>query len=131
MNENKIYDIWNNKKKNISENNIHFKEKDIWWCKLGKNIGQEQNGVGQNFSRPVIIFRKLDNKTCIILPLTTKEHVGSWFFELVNYDNKKSWVLLNQIRLVSSRRLYLYVGNVSNNNFDNIKELLTSLLKLN
>jgi mRNA interferase MazF len=125
-----IYDQWNNKKKNITQNNILFRERDIWWCKLGKNIGQEQDGVGENFSRPVIVLRRLDDGTCIVLPLTTKENKGSWFFELSKYEGKKSWVMLNQIRLISVDRLYLYINYVDINEFNKIKKHLASLLKL-
>lgn len=129
--ENKnIYDLWNEKKKNIKTVNILFRERDIWWCKLGKNIGQEQDGSGNNFSRPVLILKKLDSKTCIILPITTQENIGSWFFELNNINNKKNWVILNQIRLISVNRLYDYVGYINQENFAKIKKQLTSLLEL-
>lgn len=129
--ENKnIYDIWNNQKKNIKHNDILFVEKDIWWCRLGKNIGQEQDGTGENFSRPVLILRKLDSKTCIVLPLTTQENIGSWFYELSQPGGKKSWVMLNQIRLVSTNRLYLYLYHLDFDNFNKIKKQLVLLLKL-
>ena len=128
-NEN-IYDIWNDQKKNIKYKDILFREKDIQWCKLGKNIGQEQDGSGKNFSRPVLILRKLDSKTCIVLPLTTQESTGSWFYELAQEENKKSWVMLNQIRIVSSGRLYFYLYHLDIDNFIKIKKQLASLLKL-
>jgi mRNA interferase MazF len=129
--ENKyIYDSWNEKKKNIKTVNILFRERDIWWCKLGKNIGQEQDGSGDNFSRPVLILKKLDSKTCIILPITTQENTGSWFFELNNINNKKNWAILNQIRLISVNRLYYYIGYINQEDFIKIKKQLTSLLEL-
>lgn len=130
MQNKNIYDEWNDKKKNIKQNDIFFRERDVWWCKLGKNIGQEQDGVGDNFSRPVIILRRLDDRTCIVLPLTTKENIGSWFVELVKYEGKKSWVMLNQIRLISTDRLYLYINYINIDEFNKIKKQLASLLKL-
>jgi mRNA interferase MazF len=129
--ENKnIYDQWNDKKKNIKDTDILIRERDIWWCKIGKNIGQEQDGVGDNFSRPVLILKRLDSKTCIILPLTTKENIGLWFFELNNINNKKNWVILNQIRLISVSRLYYYIGYIDIEDFTKIKKQLISLLEL-
>lgn len=130
MENTNIYDKWNNKKKNIKDIDILVRERDIWWCKIGKNIGQEQDGVGDNFSRPVLILKKLDSKTCIVLPLTTKENVGSWFYELYDVNNGKTWVMLNQIRLISVNRLYYYLYSLDIENFNKIKERLASLLKL-
>lgn len=129
--ENKnIYDIWNDQKKHIKQNYIKCRERDIWWCKLGKNVGQEQDGVGKNFSRPVLILRKLDDRTCIILPLTTKENTGSWFVELSKFEGKKSWIMLNQIRLISVDRLYFYISYIGISDFNKTKKHLASLLRL-
>ena len=125
-----LYDKWNEKKKAIKEVDVLIRERDIWWCKIGKNVGQEQDGVGDNFSRPIIILKKLDSKTCIILPLTTQENIGSWFYELENVNNKKAWVMLNQIKLISVNRLYYYIGYVKKEDFIKIKKKLISLLDL-
>jgi mRNA interferase MazF len=125
-----IYDKWNEKKKALRETDIVVRERDIWWCKIGKNVGQEQDGVGENFSRPVLILKKLDSKTCIILPLTTQENMGSWFYELGNINNKRAWVILNQIKLISIYRLYYYIGYIQIEDFAKIKKKLISLLDL-
>ncbi len=125
-----IYDEWNEKKKAIKDMDILVRERDIWWCKIGKNIGQEQDGVGDNFSRPVLILKKLDSKTCIILPLTTQKNSGSWFYELNNINNKKNWIMLNQIRLISINRFYYYIGYINIGDFAKIKKQLISLLEL-
>lgn len=39
----KDFDGWNEKKKKIGEDvcNIYFKEREIWWCSIGINIGYE------------------------------------------------------------------------------------------
>ena len=36
-----------------------FKEKEIWWCNLGQNIGDEENGKGEFFMRPVWLSKNL------------------------------------------------------------------------
>ncbi len=125
-----IYDKWNEKKKALKDVDILIRERDIWWCKIGKNVGQEQDGVGDNFSRPVLVLKKLDSKTCIILPLTTQENMGSWFYELGDVNHKKAWVILNQIKLISVNRLYFYIGYVEIQDFIKIKKNLISLLDL-
>jgi mRNA interferase MazF len=40
-------------------------EYDAWrffYMKMGKNLGFEQNGKGENFVRPVIILKKFNKK---------------------------------------------------------------------
>ena len=54
-------------------NKIFFHEREIWWCSLGKNIGFEQNGKGEKFTRPVIVIKRLSLDTCLVLPLTTSK----------------------------------------------------------
>ncbi len=36
-----------------------IKEGEIWWAALGENVGVEINGKHKDYSRPVIVFRKL------------------------------------------------------------------------
>ena len=33
------------------------KEKEVWMCNLGRNIGYEENGKGSDFLRPVLILK--------------------------------------------------------------------------
>ena len=46
----KIFDVWNEDKKYINQHNqnILFREGEIWWIKLGINVGIEQNGNTAN-----------------------------------------------------------------------------------
>ncbi len=80
MNQNgkKDFDGWIKIKKEI-----HFKgsirtikEGEIWWCKIGENVGKEICGKGKDFLRPVLIVRKLNKYSFIGIPLTSKEHEG-------------------------------------------------------
>ncbi len=57
----KDFDRWNNQKKVIQQLNnqgILFSEREVWWCALGENIGDEENGKNELFERPVLIIRK-------------------------------------------------------------------------
>ena len=75
------YDIWNEQKKRISQTskNLSFKEREVWWCALGLNIGKESYGKGNAFRRPVLILKKLSSETSIVLPITSQKKTGSWF----------------------------------------------------
>jgi len=49
---NKDFNFWNDQKKltnDLDPSNIYFKEREIWWCHLGANVGQEQDGKGVRF----------------------------------------------------------------------------------
>ena len=52
------FDIWNEVKKlthardDIAE--IFFYEREVWWCRLGANVGFEQDGKGEHFQRPIL-----------------------------------------------------------------------------
>ena len=57
---NKEYNKWNEIKKQlaIKEKNLDFKNREIFWMKVGQNIGFETDGKGEEFLRPVLILRK-------------------------------------------------------------------------
>ena len=81
----KEFDKWNNRKKVIDEKDmkdIFFREKEVWWCHLGLNVGYEQDGKHEEFKRPVLIFKKFNAETFWALPLTTKNKKGKYYFKL-------------------------------------------------
>lgn len=55
--ENK-YEKWHNLKSNINalDTRPEFHQRDIWFCHLGLNIGDEQNGSEEGYIRPVVII---------------------------------------------------------------------------
>ncbi|DAB39142.1 MAG TPA: toxin-antitoxin system protein, partial [Sulfuricurvum kujiense] len=57
----KKFDEWNEVKKDTDYNTriIGIKPREIFWAKIGENVGYEQNGKGDNFARPVLIIKKL------------------------------------------------------------------------
>ena len=62
----KNFDKWNSIKKALDSKDdrkiFYPKPREVWVCAIGKNIGVEQNGAGNNFSRPVLIVNKFNNK---------------------------------------------------------------------
>ena len=71
------FDIWNDVKKKIQDKKDAKqkfpKEREVWMSSLGKNIGYEQNGSGDQFSRPVLIIKKFNNQMFWAIPLSTKQ----------------------------------------------------------
>lgn len=133
LEKSKQYDDWNEKKKLIEQDRrfrrLYFKESDIWWCSLGKNIGTESFGKGENFRRPIIILKKLSAEMCIALPITTQRKEGSWFVE-ISFQGEKRWVLLHQIRMVHVKRFQRHMAEITSEDMFLVKEKLKTLLEL-
>lgn len=127
------FNNWNVRKQEIQfserTKNIHFKEGEIWWCSVGQNIGSESFGKGEEFRRPILIFRKLSADLCIALPMTSKEKKdGSWFID-ITFQNEKSWVLLYQIRTFNKKRFQRKIGELDGKDFSRVKQKLEKLLE--
>jgi len=61
----KNFDTWNNHKKLINKQRAapFYKEREVWWCALGVNVGFEQDGTGKNFDRPVLVLKGFNRET--------------------------------------------------------------------
>ena len=52
---------------------LYFREGEIWWVRLGHNIGYEADGKSREFTRPVIILKKYNQYSFLELPLPFKQ----------------------------------------------------------
>jgi len=104
----------------------HVNERDVWWVSLGENIGFEMNGKSKDFTRPVIIFKKLSQGFYFVIPLTTKIKKGSWYvhFRLKTQDQ---FACLHQARAVDYRRLHSRLGRLDDEDFNKVVAGFTSL----
>jgi mRNA-degrading endonuclease toxin of MazEF toxin-antitoxin module len=123
----KLFDSWNKNKKYIDQlnQNILFHEGEIWWIQLGINVGIEQNGKGDNFSRPVLILKKYNRSHCLVVPLTTKKPLKQFSFHLdssLGFLKKESWIVFSQIRVIDSKRFFERMGRLPNFVFERIKK---------
>lgn len=111
------------------EKNIFFREKEIWWAALGKNIGYEMDGKHEYFSRPVLVLKKYSGGMCFIVPLTTKvkgiDLPYQYVFEVNGIKNAAN---LSQGRAISCRRLLYKIDGVNINVFNEIMEKFIALL---
>ncbi len=95
-----------------------FRQGEIWWCNIGMNIGEEAFGKGDNFTRPVLIFRKLTGNSFLGIPLTTKRKQGTWYVDIGNGRR----AMLNQARILDRKRLVDCVGMISVADFRRTKD---------
>jgi len=124
----KDFDTWNIKKKILHKDVAYpfFHEREVWWCFLGANIGFEQDGSSE-FVRPILVFKKFNNKVFWALPLSTKVKEGK-FYSPVNLEDAIPRVaILSQLRLMDAKRLRDKVGMVSEQNYGIIQKALVHL----
>ncbi len=124
------YDNWNHKKQEIKSSQnpiVYFKEREIWWCSVGLNIGFEENGKGELFNRPVLILRKYGPYTFIGVPISNTTKAGSFYFRL-NTRNVSGTCLLTHIRLFDSKRLTQKIETMQISDFFKIKKSIKDLL---
>lgn len=128
----KDFDSWNKLKKKIdTEENTpdRFpKEGEVWMSSLGKNIGYEQNGSGDNFSRPILIIKKFNNHMFWVIPLSTKQKEFDFYFNYTDPNNQKVSAILAQMKLLSVKRLKRKLYDIPNELFDEMKQKIKSFL---
>lgn len=124
------YDNWNEVKQLTQKTNkkVFFKERDIFWSKIGENIGYEQNGKGDKFQRPVLVVRKYSNDMFLGIPLSTTLREGSFFYQFNFLEDQISTALLVQAKLFSSKRFIKKIGKINNTNFIELKAKLKCLI---
>lgn len=125
------FDNWNGIKKKLQENSKDrfFHERDVFYCKLGRNIGSEQNGQGEEFIRPVIILRKFSKKLFLGIPTTTQSNKGIYYHRFLLNKDVVDYAILSQIRLIDAKRLCNRIGKVPKTDFEAIKEKTISLIR--
>jgi hypothetical protein len=122
------FDKWNELKKKLCNNKVlKFKERDIWFLHMGKNIGYEQNGKGEEFLRPVLVLRKFSNRYFLGVPLTSKEKKGSYFFNFY-HKGKLQTALLNQTKVFDIKRVKYSKGLIGEDTFNKLVEAYKNLI---
>ncbi|MCX6786747.1 MAG: type II toxin-antitoxin system PemK/MazF family toxin [Candidatus Kaiserbacteria bacterium] len=105
-----------------------FHEREVWWCMLGANGGFEIDGSGSGFARPVVIIKKFNLDTCIVVPLTGKIKNGKFYFKVGVVDDREASAVLSQLRLVDRKRLTKKIETMPKTLF---KELLAAIVQIN
>ncbi len=77
------------------------------------------------FERPVLVLKKFNKEMAFVLPMTSIEKDGKYYFNL----NKDSSVILSQGGLVSSKRFLRRIRKIGNKTFEEIKNRFFGILK--
>lgn len=88
-------------------------------------MGFEQDGSGENYLRPVIVFKKFNNEVFLGVPLTRSSKRSRHYFPL---NAGGSTAILSQIRLFDGKRLKYKIGMLSEPEFKELKEKFRRLI---
>jgi mRNA-degrading endonuclease toxin of MazEF toxin-antitoxin module len=120
------FDKWNEIKKttHTNERKLGIKPREIFWAKIGQNIGSEEYGKDENFARPVIIVRKLTGDLFIGVPLTSTIKNNDYFHSF-HYNNKINGLIENsamilQVKVFSIKRLMNKIGMIQKDDFEQV-----------
>src|SRR3989344_4691630 len=129
----KDFDNWN-----IIKQRLHSREgaplffpkaREVWMCSIGRNIGFEQNGGGENFSRPVLVVKKFNNQMFWTAPLSTKQKQFDFYYNFTDLNKMPASVILAQLKLTSIKRFLRKIYEFPEDNFNEVYELLILFLK--
>lgn len=132
MDEKIDFNRWNFQKKALNEHNEILRsypyEKEVRFCFLGKNIGNEQNGGDDDFSRPVLIIKKFNNSMFWVLPLSTKQKDLDFYYNFTDPFNHRVSVVLAQLRFISIKRVGRRMYRIPDSDFGHITSKLRGFL---
>ena len=111
------YDKWNEIKKEtqLNRRKLGIKQRDIFWAKIGLNIGNEEYGKGKDFVRPLIIIRQLTHDLFIGVPTTTSTKENSDYFHNIKYIDKTNQDI-NSSAMILQQKVYSKKRLLSNKN---------------
>ncbi len=127
----KDFDKWNGVKKCIDINarveKLFFYEKELWWANMGINIGDEENGKGDDSIRAVLILKKHNERCFLSIAISTINKDNKYNFTF-NVNNKYVSAITSQIKLMDSKRLIKRIGVIKGSDF---QELIQATVAVN
>ena len=125
----KDFDGWNEvKKKTSAEQPRLYTVREIWWCRLGVNVGTEQDGSGEKFLRPVVIMRGFGPDACLVIPLTTSAREHALRIPIGLVAGLQARANLSQTRVIDTRRLVEKVGFLEKDVFLTLRKAAKDML---
>ncbi len=114
----KPFDEWNTLKKELHNrgDGPRVKQREIWWCSLGVNIGSEIDGKNGSQERPVLVLKKLSQTMVYVLPVTSKVK-DVYYHKEISGGVSPQAVVINQGRAVDTRRFLRRVHILPKNEF--------------
>ena len=132
------FDKWNEEKQKLNKldyDNFYVNARDIYFTKMGINIGFEENWKSE-FLRPVLVLKKVWN-LFFTVALTSKWKDNNFYYHKINNlilsekNNKyinSSYCILSQVKVMDKKRFTQNIWAISEGDFKNIQKKLKILL---
>jgi mRNA interferase MazF len=125
----KRFGAWNKLKYKIHFDNSPprgYKERDVWWLSMGHNVGAEEDGKGDNFSRPIIVIKGFNKHLLWGIPISTADKTGIYYHKVM-VNGEPRVAILSQLKAYSTKRLINKVGVIDVKSFEVLKKRLLGL----
>lgn len=94
---------------------------------MGINIGDEENGKGEHFKRPALVYKKLGRNLFLGIPLNSVPKGESLFYCRIKTDATINTSLVSHIKCMDSKRLNQKMCRVSSEGYEKIKQAIRKL----
>jgi mRNA interferase MazF len=122
---------WSLVKKEISKKKqweFYINEREVWFVRLWENIWFEQSWKWKEFRRPVLVLKRAWT-TFFCLPLTKWWKDNKFYHKIKSIDFwMDSKVILSQWKVLDKKRFFQHLWEISEEEFLEIKKLLTKFL---
>lgn len=110
------------------ERKIDIKRGAIYWANLGATIGSELIGKGDEFSRPVLVLEKFNQRMVLVVPITSRVHNRRGYREIV-VAGKVECLTLEQARPIDVLRIGDFLDEIAPDELEKIWKHWAKLMK--
>ncbi|HUC31714.1 MAG TPA: type II toxin-antitoxin system PemK/MazF family toxin [Candidatus Paceibacterota bacterium] len=104
-----------------------YREREVWWCSVGSNVGYEADGKGKDYVRPVLILKDFNHTVFWAVPMTTQLKSGKYYFDIDLSSGISAQIMLSQLRFIDSKRLHQKIEMIDKEVFIKIKQAIADL----
>ncbi len=91
-------------------------------------MGFEQDGTGNQYSRPVLIVKGFSRHVCLVVPLTTSVKSNKYHVRLGLIGEREACAIISQLRLIDTKRLDQRIVTLDRNIFEKVKKSVKDML---
>jgi mRNA-degrading endonuclease toxin of MazEF toxin-antitoxin module len=127
----KDFDGWDTQKKRLhydSKTHGYYHEREIWWCTLGVNLGDEYDGKSSEYRRPVLILKGLSATTCLVVPLTSSQLRHHFRIQIGIVNGKTATAVITQLKVIDTKRLTKRICYLETSLFELVRKSAKDLL---
>jgi mRNA-degrading endonuclease toxin of MazEF toxin-antitoxin module len=113
---------------NSKQNHATVRDRQIYWCSLGYNVGHEENGKGNKYRRPVLVFKKFNDRLFWGIPMTTKVKDNKYYIK-VKVGELEECAMISQMRIMDANRIIEPMERILPEEFEKVKIAIQELVK--